>query len=159
MKKTIVVLLLFICNSCVVFQPKTFTKAVLNEQLQTLERTTITLQEILEKNKGKKSFIQIFASYCPVSQDSFYDVLALQKQHPEINYIFLSVDHSFYDWKRGLKHIKPKGQFYYIPKKGKGALGKFLKLTSIPRFLVVNEMGAILVYKQSQVSKKIKNKF
>lgn len=159
MKKLIILFLLSILTSCATFQPKEFAKSALNERLQTLERTDISFKEILEKNKGKKSFMQVFASYCPVSQDSFGDVLAFQKQHPEINYIFLSVDHSYHDWKRGLEYIKPKGQFYYIPKKDNGGLGKFLKLKTIPRFLVIDENSNISVFKSSKVSEKIKSKF
>lgn len=159
MKNIFFALFLLIFTSCAVFQPKEFSENALKVNLQTLERKEISFKEILEKNKGKKSFVQVFASYCPVSQDSFYDVLELQKQHPEINYIFLSVDHSFLDWKRGLEYVKPKGQFYYLPKKGKGALGKFLKIKGIPRFFIVDENGGISVYKSSKVSKKIKNQF
>lgn len=157
MKKAIILILAFIITNCATLHPNHFTLNALTEKLQTSERTEITLQEIVEKNKGKKSFVEIFATYCPVSKDSFYDVEEFQKKHPKINYIFLSVDHSFHDWKRGLKNIKPKGQFYYIQKKGKGELGKFLKLKTIPRFLVIDENGEILVFKSSKLSEKIKN--
>ena len=142
--------------SCATFQPNKFTQKALNEELLTLDRKPITLQKILEKNAGEEKFIQIFATYCPVSQDSFYDVLAFQKENPEKAYIFLSVDHSYHDWKRGLENIEPKGQFYYISKKGEGSLGKFLKLKTIPRFLKIDKKGNIKVYKTSQVSKKLK---
>lgn len=143
-------------SSCAVFQSKRFSTNALQEKLVTLDRDSITVGELLLKNKGKTIFAQVFASYCPVSQDSFDDVLQFQKEHPEKAYIFLSVDHSYYDWKRGLKNIKPKGQFYYIPKKGDGALGKFLKLKSIPRFLKIDKEGKIKVFKSSKVSKKLK---
>lgn len=142
--------------SCATFQPKHFSTDALNEQLLTLDRKPITFQEILDKNSGTEKFIQIFATYCPVSQDSFYDVLAFQKENPNKTYIFLSVDHSYHDWKRGVKEIKPKGQFYYIPKKGEGALATFLKLKTIPRFLNIDKNGKIKVFKTSQVSKKLK---
>ena len=144
-------------TSCVVFQPKNFAPEALQEELLTLDRDSISFQEVLNKNEGKKKFIEVFATYCPVSQDSFDDVLAFQKKNPKIEYIFLSVDHSYFDWKRGLENIPVKGQHYYIPKKGKGALGKFLKLKTIPRFLVIDETGKIKVFKSSKVSKKIEN--
>ncbi|WP_442265764.1 TlpA family protein disulfide reductase [Tenacibaculum sp. ZS6-P6] len=136
--------------------PKVFSESALNEKIQTLNRETITFKEVLERNKGKKIFAQIFASYCPVSQDSFDDVLKFQKENPEFSFVFLSVDHSYYDWKRGLAYVKPKGQFYYIPEKGEGSLGKFLKLKSIPRFLKIDEQGNIEVFKTSKVSDKLK---
>ncbi|WP_299161501.1 thioredoxin-like domain-containing protein [uncultured Tenacibaculum sp.] len=147
-----------ILSSCAVFQPKEFNGVSLNEKLVTESRDTITLKEIIKKNKAEKQFVQIFATYCPVSQDSFEDVIAFQKENPSINYVFLSVDHSYYDWKRGLESIKVKGQHYYIPKKGKGDLGKFLKLKTIPRFLILDKEGKIILYKTSSLSDKFKNK-
>lgn len=135
--------------------PKTFSKDALDEKLITIDKDSISFRQILSKNKGKAMFIQIFAGYCPVSHDSFKDVLKFQKENPEINYVFLSVDHTFHDWKNGLEYVKPKGQFYYISKKGKGALGNFLKLKSIPRFLIIDKTGSIKVFKSSKVTEKL----
>ncbi len=146
----------FFLISCGVFQPKVFTEKALEEKLVTIERDSITFKEILNKNKDKEIFAQIFATYCPVSQDSFEDVIAFQKENNNKEYVFLSVDHSYHDWKNGLKRMKVKGQFYYIPKKGKGALGKFLKLKSIPRFLKIDKNGVISVFKTSKVTDKLK---
>ncbi len=139
-------------SSCTVFQPKHFTTEALNEELLTLERESISFQEVVKENKGKKIFVQIFANYCPVSQDSFEEVINFQKKHPDLAYVFLSVDHSYHDWKRGLEKIPVKGQHYYIQKKGVGELGKFLKLKTIPRFLVIDEKQQITVYKASKMS-------
>jgi len=142
-------------SSCAVFQPKKITLGPLNEELLTLDRKSILFKEVLEKNKGKKIFVQIFATYCPYSQRSFKDVLNFQKKNPELAYIFLSVDHSYHDWKRGLESIPVKGQHYYIQKKGKGTLGEFLNLKTIPRFLVIDEDRSIKVFKSSKVSDKL----
>lgn len=156
MKQIFYYTIIFLLASCAAFQPKQFTDQALNEKLVTLDRDSITLKEVLAKNMGKEIFAQVFASYCPVSQDSFDDVVKFQEENPEKVYVFLSVDHSYHDWKRGLEYVKPKGQFYYIPKKGDGELGNFLKLKSIPRFLKIDETGAIKVYKTSKVSDKLK---
>ncbi|WP_047788440.1 TlpA family protein disulfide reductase [Tenacibaculum mesophilum] len=142
-------------SSCAVFQPKHFTETSLNEELLTLERESISFKEVLKRNKGKKIFAQIFATYCPYSQRSFKDVVSFQKNNPQFEYMFLSVDHSYHDWKRGLESIPVKGQHYYIQKKGKGELGKFLKLKTIPRFLIVDEEGSIEIFKSSKVSDKL----
>ena len=147
----IVIVLAFIGCS-----PKTFTNEVLNDKLITLERDSISVKEILNKNPDKDKFVQIFASYCQYSQNSFKEVLQFQKEHPEKEYIFLSVDHSYYDWKRGLEYVKPKGSFYFISEKDKGLLGQFLKIESIPRFLKITKEGNIKVFNTSKVSKKLK---
>ncbi|WGH75194.1 thioredoxin family protein [Tenacibaculum tangerinum] len=158
MRNLYLIIALVLLSGCAVFQPKQFTAASLNEELLTLERTSISFKEVLEQNKGKKTFVQIFASYCPYSQRSFEDVLLFQQKNPALEYVFLSVDHSYHDWKRGLESIPVKGQHYYIPKKGKGELGEFLKLKTIPRFLIIDEEGKISVYKSSKVSDKLHNK-
>ncbi|MGB1042652.1 MAG: TlpA family protein disulfide reductase [Tenacibaculum sp.] len=158
MKLLKLVFFVLLLSSCAVFQPKKFSVEALNEKLVTEQRDSITLKEILKKNQGKKLFVQLYASYCPVSQDSFDDVVAFQKENPSIKCIFLSVDHSYFDWKRGLKDLKVKGQHYYIPKKGKGQLGEFLNLKTIPRFMVVDVNGKIKLFKSSSLSKKVINK-
>ena len=143
------------CIGCAIVQPKEFPEEVLNDKLLTLERDSISLKEVLEKHNNKSKFIQVFASYCPVSQDSFDDVLRFQKEHPEKAYIFLSVDHGYHDWKRGLEYVTPKGDFYFIPEKDKGVLGQFLKIKSIPRFINVDKENKIEVFKTSKVSDKL----
>ncbi len=139
-------------TSCAIFHPQKFENNSLNEKILDINGDTLTLKTILSEAGEKKTFIQVYASYCPFSQDSFEDVLALQKKRNDIHYIFLSVDHSYQDWKRGLDDLKMKGKYYYVPKKGKGALGKFLKLKTIPRFLLLQPEGKINVYKTSKVA-------
>lgn len=137
------------------FHPKTFSKKALEEKLITINKDTITFGEVLTKNKGKKQLIQIIANYCPASQNSLKKTTELQKYNKSISYIFLSVDHSFYDWEKRLKYPKPKGEFYFIPKKEKGSLGNFLKLKNIPRFLIIDEKGVIKIFKSSKIPKKL----
>lgn len=158
MKYFLFIIIVLTLQSCAIFQPKSFTNEALLEKLVTTTRDSTTLKEILEKNKGKQHFIQLFATYCPFSQRSFKDVIALQKENTSPNYIFLSVDHSYHDWKRGLENMKVEGKHYYIPKKGKGKLARFLKLKTIPRFIIVDEKGEISLFKASSVSNKLKNK-
>ncbi|MBE7628449.1 TlpA family protein disulfide reductase [Tenacibaculum piscium] len=157
MKYFFIFMLFLVLQSCAVFQPKYFSSDALSEKLVTIHRDSITLREIFQKNKNNKQFIQIFATYCPISQRSFKDVLEFQQKNPAIKYVFLSVDHSYFDWKRGLENIKKnnniKGEYYYIPKKGKGKLAKFLKLKTIPRFIMIDEKQKITLFKASKVSK------
>lgn len=149
MKYLVVISLLFV--SCGVFQPKKFNNLSLQEKLVTIERDSILFSNIVNNYKGKNTIIQLYASYCPFSQTSFKEVRQLQQSNSEINFVFLSVDHSYHDWKRGLESLEVKGEHFYIPKKGKGELGKFLKLKTIPRFLLIDKQGNIKVYKTAKV--------
>ncbi|WP_299107355.1 thioredoxin-like domain-containing protein [uncultured Tenacibaculum sp.] len=158
MRNIIALLLISSFVSCGVFQPKQFSQEALEEELLTVDRKETSLKEILAKNQEQKKFIQIYASYCPISQDSFDDVVKFQNKNTDAEYIFLSVDHSYHDWKRGLESLKVKGSHYYIQKKGKGVLGEFLKLKTIPRFLIIDKEGNILVYKTSKLSETLQQK-
>ena len=153
MRYFVFIVLLSVLASC---SPKTFPEEVLNDKLLTLDRESITLKEILGKYPEKDKFVQIFTVYCQESLNSFNDVLQFQKEHPEKEYIFLSVDHGYHDWKRGLEYVKPKGSFYFIPKKDKGVLGQFLKIKSIPRFLNIDKDGNIKVFNISKVTQSLK---
>lgn len=141
--------------SCAAYQKQIFPPEIRAEKLITTARDSISFQNILDNHKGRQIFVQIFASYCPVSEKSFADVVRFQKQNSQKAYVFISVDHSYYDWKRALVRIKPKGYFYYLPKKENSLLAKFLKLKSVPRFLKINEQGRIVVFKSSKVSEKL----
>lgn len=153
MKNLAIVLVTFLFTSCAAFQPKQIPVKSLEEKLLTVERVSTTLNDILNNNTKTNTIIQVYASYCPFSQDSFKDVLKLQQSNKNINYVFLSVDHSYHDWKRGLKALKVVGKHYYIPNKGKGEIARFLKLKTIPRFLLIDKKGTIKVFNTSKVSK------
>jgi len=156
MKYFVLLFFSILISNCATFQSKTFPQEVLNDKLLTLDRDSITFKEILDKQPDKTKFVQVFASYCPYSQDSFDDVLKFQEENPDKEYIFLSVDHGYHDWKRGLQYVKPKGSFYFIPEKGDGVLGKFLKINSIPRFMNIDKNGTIKTFKTSKVTEKLK---
>ena len=49
--------------------------------------------------------------------------------------------------------MKVVGSHYYIPKKGKGTLAAYLKLKSIPRFIVYNRKGEVELFKTSKVDR------
>ena len=141
--------------SCAAFQPKNFTNEALNETILTTERKETSLKSVLQNNNKTKKLIQVYASYCPVSKESFPKVEVFQQQYPNIEYLFLSVDHTYHDWKRYLATLNVKGQHYYISKKGKGELAKFLKLKTIPRFIIIDESGNISTFKTSKLPTKI----
>ncbi|PQJ20642.1 thioredoxin-like domain-containing protein [Tenacibaculum sp. SG-28] len=157
MRITVLIFLSFLITSvgCKVFQPKSFSQAALDATLVSTTKDTISLREILSASSANKTVIEVYASYCPYSQKSFSKIKKLQEKSNGISYVFLSVDHSFYDWKRGLSSLKEKvsGAHYYLVEKGKGNLGEFLKLQSIPRFLLLREDGSIEVFKTSEVEK------
>ena len=151
MKRIIILSLLF--SSCGVFHPNNFHKAILNENLLTKQRDSIRLYDVFNTKNDKKTLILIYASYCPFSKKSLEETTLYQKEHKEVNYIFLSVDHSYFDWKREVERIATSGKHYYMPYKGRGVIGRFLKIKKIPRFMILDKGKKIKVFNSSEISK------
>jgi thiol-disulfide isomerase/thioredoxin len=132
---------------CNAQEPKTFTKEALNDTFITLEGETISFQDILNKHKGSNIVIDIWASWCKDCVGGMPKVKALQKEHQEVTYIFLSLDKSQDAWKRGIEKYEVKGNHYFMQSGWKGAFGNFVKLDWIPRYIVVDKEGNIKLFK------------
>ena len=79
----------------------------------------------------------------------------MQKEFPEVVFLFLSVDEGVNSWKRGIERFKIKGEHYNLPKGMKdGEFVDFLNLRWIPRYLVLDENGGITLYKAIKSSDK-----
>jgi hypothetical protein len=85
-------------------------------------------------------------------------VKKLQGQFPEVIFLFLSVDTKTTSWKYGIEKYNIKGEHYNLPNgMKKGELVNFLNLGWIPRYLVLDENGKILLFKATDAAdKKIK---
>lgn len=156
MFKKIAILVLLIgfvgCNS---EDPKVFSEKALNEKLVSLEVASFTFQEVLKQQKGKKILIDIWASWCKDCLEGIPKIKELQKEFPEVVFLFLSVDKKPNSWKRGVKRYDIKGEHYNLPKGMKdGDLVDFLNVHWIPRYMVVDEKGKILLFDATDASDK-----
>jgi len=146
----IVVVLFLSCGE----NPRQFTKEALQEKFTDLDQQEVTFQEILTKHQGEKILIDIWASWCKDCIVSLPDLKKTQTENPEINYVFLSLDRSIASWKRGISRFQIKGDHYFIKQGKKGELGEFLNLWWVPRYLVVNELGEIELFKATKITDK-----
>ena len=78
--------------------------------------------------------------------------------HPEIAYVHLSLDKSLSAWKKGIQKHKLKGDHYFMQSGWKGPMGTFLDLDWIPRYMIVDASGKIVVYKAIKTKDKILRK-
>ena len=99
----IVVCLVFF--SCSAQEPTTFSKEALNDTFVTLQGENVTFKDILEAHKGSTLVIDIWASWCKDCIGGMPKVKALQKAHPEVTYIFLSLDKTRKHGKKELKSM------------------------------------------------------
>ena len=124
-----------------------FSEAALNDQFVALSGESVEFKTILENHKGKTLFIDVWASWCKDCLEGLPSVKVLQEKYPEVDFVFLSLDKSQNAWKKGIDRLQIKGDHYFMQSGWKGAMGTFLDLDWIPRYLIVNLEGKIVVYK------------
>jgi thiol-disulfide isomerase/thioredoxin len=124
-----------------------FSEAALNDDLLTLNDVSILFKSILEKHQGKTVFIDVWASWCKDCLKGLPSVKALQTEHPEVDFVYLSLDKTQKAWKKGIKRLEIKGDHYFMKSGWKGAMGTFLDLDWIPRYMIIDKQGKIKVFK------------
>ena len=124
-----------------------FSEAALNDALLTLNDDSILFKSILEKHQGKTLFIDVWASWCKDCLEGLPGVKALQAKHPEVDFVFLSLDKTQKAWKKGIKRLEIKGDHYFMQSGWKGTMGSFLDLDWIPRYMIIDKQGKIKVFK------------
>ncbi len=134
---------LFSCNSQA---PKQFSEGALNDTFINLKDQSVTLKHILETHKGQNIVIDIWASWCGDCIKGMPAVKALQAQFTDVAYVFLSLDKSKAAWKRGIKKYQVKGDHYFMASGKKSDFGNFVNISWIPRYMVVNKAGEIVVF-------------
>ena len=71
-----------------------FSEAALNDQFVALSGESVEFKTILENHKGKTLFIDVWASWCKDCLEGLPSVKVLQAKHPEVDFVFLSLDKS-----------------------------------------------------------------
>ena len=73
-------------------------------------------------------------------------VKALQKEYTDVAYVFLSLDRGEDRWKRGIKKYGVEGEHYYMQNQKKCDFADFVNISWIPRYMVINKSGEIVVF-------------
>lgn len=146
MKKLFFALLAILLLSCTFKQPTTFSEEALNDIFLNLDKQPVKFKEILNKYKGKKVVITIWASWCGDCREAIPDEKKLQKENTDVIFLHLSLDRDIESWKLGIEKLGLKGEHYFMQSGWKGDFGSFLNLSWIPRYLVLSEKGDIEVF-------------
>jgi len=129
-------------------ETSTFTEEALSSKMKSVEGKEIAFKDILEQYKGKTVVIDVWASWCPDCKKGMPKVHALQKQFPDVAYLFLSYDREDARWLKGIESFGTKGDNYHVGTNMKeGAFSKSVKLDWIPRYMVVDKTGKIALFK------------
>lgn len=135
----------FSCSSNA--QKSDFSNEALSEKLTTLDGSQIAFKDILEKYKGKTIVIEAWASWCSDCVKAMPKVKELQANHPNVVYLFLSLDKTAEKWKLGIEKHELIGEHYLVSDGMKGAFGQAINLDWIPRYIIVDKTGKIVLYR------------
>lgn len=132
-----------------------FSEEVLSQKVYSENGDEKTLKEVLDAYKGQKVMLDVWASWCSDCVKSMPKIKKFQETYPNVAFVFLSVDDKEKAWKNGIEKyvnkFKLTGEQYFFATGWKksnnnNAFINFVGLDWIPRYLLVDENGAIKVF-------------
>ena len=153
MKHILFTLFITTVLSCQNREETQFSIEALNDDLINLQGDSVPFKSILEKHKGSTVLIDVWASWCGDCIKGLPSVRNLQKEYPEVVFLFLSVDENKDAWRKGIERFQIKGAHYNLPKGMKtGEFVDFINLSWIPRYMVIDAQGKISLFKATSAS-------
>ena len=156
MKHIIQIILFSICflNCETQPDPTTFSEAALSDTFITLEGDTVTFDALLNTYKGKTILLDVWATWCRDCIVGLPNLKTLQKDHPDVVYLFLSLDKSQQSWKSGIEKYAIEGEHYFMASGWEGDFGNFIDLDWVPRYMVIDPNGHIKLFKAIKANDK-----
>ena len=133
--------------SCSHAQKKSFSKDALSETILATDGSQVAFQDILKKYKGKTLVIEVWASWCGDCVKAMPKIKELQANNPDVGYVFISMDKAFDKWRAGIEKHELKGDHYWATDGMKGEFGKSIDLDWIPRYIIIDKKGKIVIYR------------
>ena len=147
MKKIILALFAFSAMSCLKSEKTEFSQEALSETLLSTDGSQVAFKDILQKYKGKTLVIEVWASWCGDCVKAMPKIKELQAQNPTVSYLFISMDRSADKWKEGIEKHKLQGDHFMANDQMKGVFAKAVDVDWIPRYIIVDKEGKIVLYR------------
>lgn len=148
MKKLLCILSAIIMNiSCSNAQKTEFSKEALSENLSATDGSQLAFKDILKKFKGKTLVIEVWASWCGDCVKNMPKLKELQANNSDASYLFISMDKTSEKWLEGIKKHEIVGTHFLAKDGMKGAFGKAVDVDWIPRYIIVDKTGKIVLYR------------
>ena len=151
MKKITRLIIAFVTFSCTKaqtpIQKTEFSEKALAETLLTTDGKQVKFQDILKKQKGKTTVIEVWASWCGDCVKAMPKLKELQASNPKVSYVFISMDKTADKWKEGIEKHQLNGLHFMANDGMKGAFGTAIDLDWIPRYIIIDKTGKIVVYR------------
>ena len=147
MKKIFAILVTFALVSCSNAQKTKFSEEALSQTLLAADGSQVAFKDILKKYKGKTLLIEVWASWCSDCLKAMPKIKELQANNPELAYLFISMDKTADKWKEGIAKHNLKGDHFMANDQMKGVFGKAIDLDWIPRYIIIDKTGKIVLYR------------
>ena len=147
MKKITLLIIAFTAFSCTQAQKTVFSEKALSETLLATDGNQIAFKDILNNHKGKTILIEVWASWCGDCVKAMPKLKELQANNPNVSYVFLSMDKTAEKWKAGIEKHELKGSHFMANDGMKGAFGSAIDLDWIPRYIIIDKSGKIILYR------------
>lgn len=147
MKNIALLIIAFATFSCSQAQKTEFSKKALSETLLDSNGEQIKFRDILKNQKGKTTVIEIWASWCGDCVKAMPKLKELQANNPNVSYVFISMDKTADKWKEGIEKHQIEGSHFMANDGMKGNFGKAIDLDWIPRYIIIDKTGKIILYR------------
>ena len=147
MKKIGTLFMALIIFSCTNAQKTAFSKEALTEKLLSKDGKQVAFEDILKKHIGQTTVIEIWASWCGDCVKSMPKIKELQNKNINVSFVFISMDKTPEKWREGIEKHDLKGDHYMANDQMKGVFAKAIDLDWIPRYIIIDETGKIVLYR------------
>jgi thiol-disulfide isomerase/thioredoxin len=124
-----------------------FRNCFIRKTLLAKDGSQVAFKDIIKKQKGKTTVIEVWASWCGDCVKAMPKVKELQANHPEVAYTFISMDKTSDKWLAGIEKHELKGDHYMANDQMKGVFGQAIDLNWIPRYIILDKTGKIVLYR------------
>ncbi len=158
MKGIFTLFIALVAFSCSNAPKSAFSKEALSETLLSTDGNQVAFQDILKTHKGKTLVIEVWASWCGDCVKAMPKIKELQANNPDVAYVFISMDKTADKWKIGIEKHELKGEHFMANDQMKGVFGKAIDLDWIPRYMIIDKTGKIVLYRAIETDFDLINK-
>jgi len=125
-----------------------FDEISLSQPIYDLGGSQFSVGDVLKKYEGKIVLLDIWASWCPDCIKGLPKLKEMQKEYPDVVYLFFSLDRIGKEdaWKNGIEKYKIEGEHYWFNSDWKNDFTNYIGLNWIPRYLLIDQNGKIAYY-------------